>query len=86
MRDRIIALLLDEPAVVEKQRGRYGSGHSSAILMQRADGTMKVEPLHSIEEAKAASPHSGTFRRGRPIIDPDTEEVIGYEMEEVRAR
>ena len=47
---------------------------------------MKVEPLRSIEEAKAASPHSGTFRRGRPIIDPDTEEVIGYEMEEVRAR
>jgi hypothetical protein len=42
-----------------------------------------LEPLESEEEFERIARTSGCFRRGKPIRDPDTHEVIGYEMEKV---
>ncbi len=86
MRAEVIALLLDEPAAVTTAGSSYSNSHSSAALIRRADGTMAIFPLDNIDDARASAPDTGTYRRARPIIDPDSEEVIGYEMEEVTWR
>ena len=51
--------------------------------MRRADGSVGLEPVESEEAFEHLARSSGCFRRGKPIRDPDTHEVIGYEMEKV---
>jgi hypothetical protein len=42
-----------------------------------------LEAIGSEEEFDATARTTGCFRRGKPIHDPQTREIIGYEMEEV---
>ena len=51
--------------------------------MRLADGRVSLEPVTSEEEFERAARATGCFRRGKPIHDPHTYEVIGYEMEQV---
>jgi hypothetical protein len=58
---------------------------TATALMRDHDGQMSLSPLTS--EMKRTMPFreqaitTGCFRRGKPIIDPVTREVMGYEME-----
>jgi hypothetical protein len=61
--------------------GQLGKGAQQ--LVRRADGSVSLEPVESEEEFERLVSTSGCFRRGKPIRDPDTREVIGYEMEKV---
>lgn len=77
----IIALLLGETG-----DGRWRSGSSSLgaqRLVRDANGRVSLEAIASQEEFDRAARSTGCFRRGKPIRDPDSREVIGYEMEEV---
>lgn len=69
----VIGLLPAEPTTGRRKR--------TQALVRLADGRMAVEELGA--EARRASRSLIRFRPGRPILDPDSREVIGYEMEQV---
>jgi len=77
----VIALLLAENSDRRWHAGRLGQG--AQCLVRRADGRMVLEPVGSEEEFERTARTTGCFRRGKPIHDPNTQEVIGYEMEQV---
>lgn len=61
--------------------GATGRARKAQALVRLADGRMAIEDLGA--EARKACRAMVRFRPGRPIFDPDTREVIGYEMEQV---
>jgi hypothetical protein len=77
----IIALLLADAGEERWHSGQFGKG--AQCLVRRPDGRVSLKPVTSQEEFERAARRSGCFRRGRPIRDPETREIIGYEMEEV---
>lgn len=77
----VIALLLGETS-----DRRWRSGDSSAgaqRLVRDPSGRVSLETIASQEEFDRTARSTGCFRRGKPIRDPNSREVIGYEMEEV---
>lgn len=50
-------------------------------LVRLADGRMALEDIRP--ESSAFARTLARFRRSRPILDPDTREVIGYEMVQI---
>jgi hypothetical protein len=77
----IIAVLLADGSEQRWHSGEFGKG--AQRLVRRSDGRVSLETVESQEEFDLAARTSGCFRRGKPIRDPETREVIGYEMEEV---
>ena len=76
----VIAVVLGE-AHERWHAGQLAKGAQQ--LVRRADGSVGLEPVGSEEEFDRLVSTSGCFRRGKPIRDPQTREVIGYEMEQV---
>jgi hypothetical protein len=76
----IIALLLGE-AGDRWRAGQFGTG--AQRLIRRGDGSVSLEVVESQEEFDRTAKTTDCFRRGSPIRDPNTREVIGYEMEQV---
>lgn len=80
----IIALLLDEgdgrprPVSELARRAQY--------LTRNAAGHIELHPVESEAQFDRAARTTGCFRRGKPIHDPLSREVIGYEMESVSLR
>lgn len=77
----VIALLLGESY-------RHGGKPDEPLrgaqrLMRDADGRVSLEDVQTREEFDRTARTTGCFRRGKVIRDPDTREIIGYEMEEV---
>jgi hypothetical protein len=52
-------------------------------LIREPSGRVALKPVASEEEFERTARTTGCFRRGKPIHDPYTHEVIGYEMEQV---
>ncbi len=77
----IIALVLGENVDRRWHAGQLGKG--AQRLVRLPDGTVSLEPVESEEEFERTARTTGCFRRGKPIHDPHTHEVIGYEMEQV---
>jgi hypothetical protein len=77
----IIALVLGDTTDRRWHAGQLGRG--AQRLVRLADGRVSLEPVESEEEFERAARMTGCFRRGKPIHDPHTHEVIGYEMEQV---
>lgn len=77
----IIALVLADTNERRWQAGHLGRG--AQRLVRRPDGSVSLEPVQSEEEFERTARITGCFRRGKPIHDPYTHEVIGYEMEQV---
>jgi hypothetical protein len=77
----IIAVVLGDAADSRWRAGRLG--HGAQRLVRHADGRVALEPVASEEEFERTARTTGCFRRGKPIHDPFTHEVIGYEMEQV---
>ena len=80
-RVEIIALVLADGHDRRWQSGQLSRG--AQCLVRRADGRMELEPVESEEAFERTARVTGCFRRGKPIHDPATHEVIGYEMEQV---
>ena len=76
-----IALLLGE-AGGERWKPR-GFVAGAQRLVRGEDGRVRLEAIANAEEFDATARTTGCFRRGKPIQDPATREIIGYEMEEV---
>lgn len=77
----LIALLIDPPD--QDARDELIESTGAHRLMREADGRVTLEPVRSQEEFERIAKDTGCFRRGRAIRDPNTCEVIGYEMEEI---
>jgi len=77
----IIALVLGESGDHRWHAGQFGKG--AQRLVRRPDGRVVLEAVESQEKFDRTAQTTGCFRRGKPIRDPQTREVIGYEMEEV---
>jgi len=77
----IIALVLGDTTDRRWHAGQLGKG--AQRLVRLADGRVSLEPVTSEEEFERTARATGCFRRGKPIHDPHTHEVIGYEMEQV---
>ncbi|HEX6997575.1 MAG TPA: hypothetical protein VF322_05490 [Gammaproteobacteria bacterium] len=77
----IIALLLADSGEERWRAGEFGKG--AQCLVRRPDGRVHLEEVTSREEFEIVARKTGCFRRGKPIRDPLTHEVMGYEMEEV---
>jgi hypothetical protein len=77
----IIALVLADGSEQRWHAGQLSRG--AHRLVRRPDGGVVLEPVESEEEFERAARTTGCFRRGKPIHDPHTHEVIGYEMEQV---
>jgi hypothetical protein len=73
MDKEIIALLPPE--------ARADGREVSRVLVRFGDGRMALEDV--ADEPARTARQGARFRRSRPIIDPATREVIGYEMEQV---
>ena len=79
-RSEVIAVVLSE----SNERWHAGQlGRGAHRLVRHPDGSVGLEPVESEEEFERVARESGCFRRGKPIRDPATHEVIGYEMEKV---
>lgn len=79
--DEVIAVVLDDGAERRWHAGQLARG--AQCLVRRPDGRVSLEPVGSEEEFERTARTTGCFRRGKPIHDPFTHEVIGYEMEQV---
>ncbi|HZL94183.1 MAG TPA: hypothetical protein VFB99_11080 [Vicinamibacterales bacterium] len=77
----VIALLLGDATDRRWHAGQLGKG--AQRLVRAADGRVSLEPVESEEEFERTARTTGCFRRGKPIRDPRTHEVMGYEMEQV---
>jgi hypothetical protein len=79
-RETIAVLLGDNPEQRWQPRGFIVGAQR---LVRSEDGTVRLEAIANAEEFDETARTTGCFRRGKPIHDPGTREVIGYEMEEV---
>jgi hypothetical protein len=77
----IIALVLGDASERRWRAGQLGRG--AQCLVREPDGRVALKPVASEEEFERTARTTGCFRRGKPIHDPYTHEVIGYEMEQV---
>jgi hypothetical protein len=76
MQPEIIALLFPEPA----QASQGPATHVTA-LVRDAEGAIEVRHLKPDGNMMKRALLTGRFNSGKPILDPQTREVIGYEIE-----
>jgi hypothetical protein len=76
MQPEIIALLYPAPA---EAAGEAAS--QVTALVRDAQGAMEVRRLKPDRSLMGRAMLTGRFNSGKPIIDPQTKEVIGYEIE-----
>jgi hypothetical protein len=54
---------------------------AARVLVRDEDGRLSLQAVNPDNTFAHQSIQTGSFRRGNPIIDPVTQETIGYEME-----
>jgi hypothetical protein len=72
--DEIVAVLPSDDDAVR-------SGDVVTVLLRTADGRLELRQLPRPEPSDDAAPALAVVRRGKPIVDPMTRQVVGYEME-----
>jgi hypothetical protein len=75
----VIALLMPEG---EKEHLAHPE-HFATLLVRRPDGRFQLERVDARLAMARRAANTGCFRQGKPIIDPTTRQVMGYEMEEI---
>lgn len=81
MNAEIIGLLL--PDMDAEDQDASSEDDSARLLMRRPDGRMVIEEIDSDVEFLKKKPTTGCFKQGKPIFDPVTKQILGYELEEV---
>lgn len=78
----ILGLLFGEGA--DERNGKAHAKASTAqMLLREADGSMRLQDVSTDSVMGRHAMSTGCFRRSKPILDPVTREVMGYEMERV---
>ena len=76
MQPEVIALLFPE-----SHGSSVGQTPVVTALLRDAEGTMELRSLRPDNALLRAARLAGRLNSGKPIIDPHTREVIGYEIE-----
>lgn len=76
MKDEIIALLFPESA-----QAAEGAAPTVTALLRNHQGLMELRNLKPDRKLLSKALFAGRFNCGTPILDPETREVIGYEIE-----
>ncbi len=76
MKSEVIALLFPDP-------GQALEGPASLVtaLVRDAEGLIQLRSLQPDRSLLRKARLAGRFNCGKPIVDPQTREVIGYEIE-----
>jgi hypothetical protein len=80
MQPEIIALLFPELAPSAE-----GPSTQVTALVRDAEGAMEVRHVRPDGNLLKRAMLTGRFNSGKPIVDPQTREVIGYEIEPLAA-
>ena len=56
---------------------------TATILVRNADGKMSMQPVDPDTTLGQQALTTGAFRKGKPIVDPVSRQIMGYEMEPV---
>ena len=78
----ILGLLIGDSADDRSGKGRGKSGNAQ-MLLRDADGSMRLQDVSPDSVIGRHAMSTGCFLRSKPIVDPVTREVMGYEMEMV---
>ncbi len=78
MPPEILAVLLPESAQTVE-----GASPLATALLLDAEGGVTLRTLRSSRGLLGRARVAGHFNSGKPIIDPQTREVIGYEIEPI---
>lgn len=76
----VIAIFLDSGADLENPDALDFT--ETSCLLRDATGNVSVAPTPSAEVLRIGAENSGIFKRGTPIVDPASGDVMGYELEE----
>jgi hypothetical protein len=76
MQPEIIALLYPAPTQSSEE-----STNQVTAVMRDADGAMEVRRVKPDRGLVSRALLTGRFNSGKPIVDPTTREIIGYEIE-----
>ena len=76
MKDEIIALLFPESAQAAK-----GAEPTVTALLRNQQGSIELRKLRPDRKLLGKALFAGRFNCGTPILDPETREIIGYEIE-----
>lgn len=76
----ILGLVLGES---EDRHGRGRRATTAQMLLREADGSMRLQDVSPDSVMAQRAMSTGCFRRSKPIFDPVTREIMGYEMERV---
>ncbi len=74
----VIAVLVPEADAATERLPR-----AATMIVRRPDGQIVLETIDARVALARQAANTGCFRKGKPIIDPTSREVLGYEMEEV---
>ncbi len=77
----VIAIFIDEVGTTEESGDIDFS--ATSCLLRDATGSMSIRPTSAKDAKRLDFESSGIFRCGTPIVDPESGEIIGYELEEV---
>jgi hypothetical protein len=58
----------------------------ATVILRDAHGNVSMKQMDADDTAIRRAATSACFRRGKPILDPDSREVVGYELEKVAAQ
>jgi hypothetical protein len=78
---QIIALLLPDSSPETPLSYPVQLGRNAVTLMRDQQGRMTVEEVVADREFMKKLLDTGTFRRGKPILDPVSQKITGYQME-----
>lgn len=78
----ILGLLVGDSTDDRSGKGR-GKPGTAQMLLRDADGSMRLQDVSPDSVMGRHAMSTGCFRRSKPILDPVTREVMGYEMEMV---
>ena len=75
----VVALLLPE----SEDGVPAHPGHPATLVVRKPDGQFVLEQIDARLAFARRAVNTGCFRKGKPILDPSTRQVMGYEMEEI---
>lgn len=71
-------------AVLMPESGEAGAT-TATVLLRGEDGQISMRQMDAADVTVRRAARTGMFRRGKPILDPVSRQVMGYEMEEVQS-
>ncbi len=75
--------VMDKVEVIAVLVGGDDGGALATVILRDAQGNVESRQVAADHELVRRGSRNGCFRRGDPIVDPVSREILGYELEEV---